>query len=101
MTPEQCQPDRPLERGSERVMREACHTLNGSWGYDRDNHNYKDPALLVRMLKHLHLPQLAGRVRYAQLLHDGSDIPFHEMDGARHELNNLAPPDQPAGALSP
>ncbi|WP_406012035.1 hypothetical protein OG520_02795 [Streptomyces sp. NBC_00984] len=30
VTPEQYQPDRPLERGSERVMWEACHTLNGS-----------------------------------------------------------------------
>ncbi|MCX4869334.1 alpha-L-fucosidase [Streptomyces sp. NBC_00825] len=176
VTPEQYQPDRPLERDGERVMWEACHTLNGSWGYDRDNHDYKDPALLVRMLvesvacggnlilnvgptgrgaldprardtlraigewtelharsvhgagpsafetpanalytqsgtrlylhlpawplKHLHLPGLAGRVRYAQLLHDGSEIRFHEMDGARHEHNNLAPPSQPAGTLT-
>lgn len=173
VTPEQYQPDRPLERGGERVTWEACHTLNGSWGYDRDNHDYKDPALLVRMLvqsvacggnlilnvgpngrgaldpqaratlraigewtelhgrsvhgagpsaleppshtlytqsgnrlylhlpvwplKHLHLPGLAGRVRYAQLLHDGSEIRFHETDGARHEHNNLAPPSQPHG----
>ncbi|MEV8456941.1 alpha-L-fucosidase [Streptomyces sp. NPDC052095] len=176
VTPEQYQPDRPLERGGERVRWEACHTLNGSWGYDRDNHDYKDPALLVRMLvesvacggnlilnvgptgrgaldtraratlgaigewtalhgrsvhgagpsphrppanalytrsgnrlylhllawplKHLHLPGLAGRVRYAQLLHDGSEIRFQELDGARHEHNNLAPPDQPAGTLT-
>ncbi|MFI5771157.1 alpha-L-fucosidase [Streptomyces sp. NPDC051658] len=50
VTPEQYQPDRPLERGSERVVWEARLTLNGSWGYDRDNHDYKDPALLVRML---------------------------------------------------
>ncbi|WP_406099364.1 alpha-L-fucosidase [Streptomyces sp. NBC_01013] len=176
VTPEQYQPDRPLERGGERVVWEACHTLNGSWGYDRDNHDYKDPALLVRMLvqsvacggnlilnvgpngrgaldptahstlraigewtdlharsvrdagpstfeppsqglytqsgnrlylhlpawplTHLHLPGLAGRVHYAQLLHDGSEIRFHEADGARHEHNNLAPPSQPAGTLT-
>ncbi|WP_326673930.1 alpha-L-fucosidase [Streptomyces sp. NBC_01257] len=176
VTPEQYQPDRPLERAGERVTWEACHTLNGSWGYDRDNHDYKDPALLVRMLvqsvacggnlilnvgptgrgaldpqaratlraigdwsalhersvrgagpsaheapaaglytqagnrlylhlpvwplKHLHLPGLAGRVRYAQLLHDGSEILFSELDGTRHEHNNLAPPSQPAGTLT-
>ncbi|MFJ6432870.1 alpha-L-fucosidase [Streptomyces sp. NPDC091416] len=176
VTPEQYQPDRPLEREGERVTWEACHTLNGSWGYDRDNHDYKDPELLVRMLvqsvacggnlilnvgpngrgaldpqaaatlraiggwtklharslygagpssfappahglytqsgnrlylhlpawplKHLHLPGLAGHVRYAQLLHDGSEIRFHETDGARHEHNNLAPPSQPPGTLT-
>ncbi|MHB9755530.1 alpha-L-fucosidase [Streptomyces sp. BYX5S] len=176
VTPEQYQPDRPLERDGERVRWEACHTLNGSWGYDRDNHDYKDPAMLVRMLvqsvacggnlllnvgptgrgaldpraratlaaiagwtaphsravhgagpspfepppgglytqrgrrlylhlptwplKHVDLPGLAGRVRYAQLLHDGSEIRFQEVDGARHEHNNLAPPGRPAGTLT-
>jgi alpha-L-fucosidase len=29
---------------------EACQTLNGSWGYDRDNTDFKSPDLLVRML---------------------------------------------------
>ncbi|MFC4330928.1 alpha-L-fucosidase [Streptomyces andamanensis] len=176
VTPEQYQPDRPLERDGAPVTWEACHTLNGSWGYDRDNHAYKDPALLVRMLvesvacggnlllnvgptgrgaldprargtleaigawlalhersvrgagpsglpappntlctrvgrrlylhllawplSHLHLPGLAGRVRYAQLLHDGSEIRFHELDGAEHEHVNMAPPGQPAGTLT-
>nr|BFD87729.1 alpha-L-fucosidase [Streptomyces sp. Xyl84] len=176
VTPEQYQPDRPLERDGSPVTWEACHTLNGSWGYDRDNHEYKDPALLVRMLvesvacggnlllnvgptgrgaldprarqtlraigdwmalhersvrgagpsgtaapantlctragrrlyvhllawplRHLHLPGLAGRVRYAQLLHDGSEIGFHEQDGAGHEHVNMAPPGQPAGTLT-
>ncbi len=32
------------------VVWEACQTLNGSWGYDRDNLDWKPPALLVRML---------------------------------------------------
>ncbi|MFE6891193.1 alpha-L-fucosidase [Streptomyces sp. NPDC057694] len=176
VTPEQYQPDRPLERDGERVLWEACHTLNGSWGYDRDNHDYKDPALLVRMLvesvacggnlllnvgptgrgaldprardtlgaiaewsalnarsvhgagpsayppppgtlytqrgrylylhllawplKHLHLPGLAGRVRYAQFLHDGSEVRFQEIDQAPPEHNNLAPHSQPAGTLT-
>ncbi|MFB6989604.1 MULTISPECIES: alpha-L-fucosidase [unclassified Streptomyces] len=176
VTPEQYQPDRPLERDGAPVMWEACHTLNGSWGYDRDNHEYKDPAMLVRMLvqsvacggnmllnvgptgrgaldprargtlaaiadwtalheravrdagpsafeapanalytqagrrlylhllawplKQIHLPGLAGRVRYAQLLHDGSEIRFQQLDGTQHEHNNLAPPSQAAGTLT-
>ncbi|HEV2121727.1 MAG TPA: alpha-L-fucosidase, partial [Chloroflexota bacterium] len=32
------------------VIWEACQTLNGSWGYDRDNLDWKSPDLLVRML---------------------------------------------------
>nr|BFD86883.1 alpha-L-fucosidase [Streptomyces sp. Xyl84] len=176
VTPEQYQPDRPVERDGVPVMWEACHTLNGSWGYDRDNHDHKDPALLVRMLvesvacggnlllnvgptgrgaldprardtlraigewtrlhgravhgagpspyqapanalytqsgrrlylhllawplRHVHLPGLAGQVRYAQLLHDGSEIDLQEIDGTRHEHNNLAPPGRPTGTLT-
>ncbi|MFJ9682176.1 alpha-L-fucosidase [Streptomyces sp. NPDC101194] len=176
VTPEQYQPDRPLERDGAPVMWEACHTLNGSWGYDRDNHEYKDPAMLVRMLvqsvacggnmllnvgptgrgaldprardtlaaiadwtalheravrgagpstfeapanalytqagrrlylhllawplKQIHLAGLAGRVRYAQLLHDGSEIRFQQLDGTQHEHNNLTPPGQAAGTLT-
>ncbi|MFI7420456.1 alpha-L-fucosidase [Nonomuraea sp. NPDC049684] len=176
VTPEQYQPDRPLTRDGVQVMWEACHTLNGSWGYDRDNHDYKDPALLIRMLvqsvacagnlllnvgptgrgaldprarhtlaaigewmslharavhgagpsaftpppnalytqragrlylhllswplKHVHLPGLAGRVRYAQFLHDGSEVRFHQADGDLHEHNNLALPGQPPGTLT-
>ncbi|MEV6964270.1 alpha-L-fucosidase [Hamadaea sp. NPDC051192] len=176
VTPEQYQPDRPLTRDGVEVPWEACHTLNGSWGYDRDNHDYKDPAMLVRMLvqsvayggnlllnvgptgrgavdprarqtldafagwmslheravrdarpsrfeapsnalytqvgnrlylhllswplKHVHLAGLAGRVRYAQLLHDGSEVRFQQLDGTRHEHNNLAPPGQDAGTLT-
>ena len=51
VTPEQYQPDEPM-RGAdgEPVVWEACQTLNGSWGYDRDNTDFKDPDLLVRML---------------------------------------------------
>lgn len=30
--------------------------------------------------KHLHAPQLAGKIEYAQLLHDGSEIIFNEPD---------------------
>ena len=30
--------------------------------------------------KHLHAPELAGRIEYAQFLHDGSEITFNEPD---------------------
>ncbi|WP_243064817.1 alpha-L-fucosidase [Humibacter sp. RRB41] len=50
VTPEQYQPDSPLEVGGKPVLWEACQTLNGSWGYDRDNTDYKDVGMLVRML---------------------------------------------------
>ena len=137
---------------------EACQTLNGSWGYDRDNTGYKSAGQLIRMLVdtvskdgnmllnigpnargefgpealtrlreigrwmrlhsraihgagpapftppqdcrytrrgdrlylhllswpmgHVHLPGLRGRVRYAQLLNDASEIPVMDVDPA-------------------
>lgn len=50
VTPEQYQPVRPLEVDGERVLWEACQTINGSWGYDPSNLDDKSPALLARML---------------------------------------------------
>lgn len=50
VTPEQYQPDAPMRRAGQDVVWEACQTLNGSWGYDRDNLDFKPPDLLVRML---------------------------------------------------
>lgn len=50
VTPEQYQPDAPMTRDGEEVMWEACQTLNGAWGYDRDNLDIKSPDLLLRML---------------------------------------------------
>ncbi|HXM57939.1 MAG TPA: alpha-L-fucosidase [Candidatus Dormibacteraeota bacterium] len=50
VTPEQYQPAAPVEREGRRVLWEACQTLNGSWGYDRDNRDFKTPAQVVRML---------------------------------------------------
>jgi alpha-L-fucosidase len=41
VTPEQYQPSGPMTRDGQPVIWEACQTLNGSWGYDRDNHDYK------------------------------------------------------------
>ena len=50
VTPEQYQPTAPMTVDGEQVLWEACQTLNGSWGYFRDNQNIKSPDLLVRML---------------------------------------------------
>jgi len=49
-TPEQYQPRVGLEVDGRPVVWEACQTLNGSWGYDRDNLDWKPVDLLVRML---------------------------------------------------
>lgn len=156
VTPEQYQPRGWVERDGERVMWEACQTLNGSWGYDRDNQDFKPVEMLVQMLVdtvskggnlllnvgpnargqfepaaverlqgigkwmrlhdrsiygctasdftpppdcrytqngnrlylhlfawpfgHVHLPGLAGKVEYAQLLNDASEIRRIEVD---------------------
>ncbi|MBO0979494.1 alpha-L-fucosidase [Microbacterium sp. SD291] len=50
VTPEQYQPTSPLARDGEPLVWEACQTLNGSWGYHRDNTDQKSATLLVRML---------------------------------------------------
>src|SRR5579885_2269068 len=50
VTPEQVQPRGWVAVNGRRVVWEACQTLNGSWGYDRDNLDWKSPALLIRML---------------------------------------------------
>lgn len=154
-TPEQYQPYGPMTVDGRPVLWEACQTINGSWGYDRDNLDAKPVDLLVRMLvdtvskdgnlllnvgpnargeldpqalrslrgigewmrlhsrsivgagpsrfapptdvrfteragrlyvhcfawpfEYLHLPGLAGRVRYAQLLNDASEVRFTEF----------------------
>jgi alpha-L-fucosidase len=50
VTPEQYQPSEAPTRDGRPVLWEACQTLNGSWGYDRDNQDYKSVGLLLRML---------------------------------------------------
>ncbi|WP_328323510.1 alpha-L-fucosidase [Kribbella sp. NBC_00382] len=175
VTPEQYQPAGPMEGPDGPIAWEACQTLNGSWGYDRDNFDYKSPDLLVRMLidgvakdgnlllnvgptgrglidpiaeatlaaigdwvhlhersirgagasqyvappdcrytqngdrlylhlfswpfKHVHLPDLAGRVRYAQLLSDASEIHLIEPDPSRI-AEHTQPGGQPPGTLT-
>lgn len=175
VTPEQYQPVRPLERDGEPVLWEACQTVNGSWGYHRDNYDAKSPELVVRMLassvalggnlllnvgptgrgeiaprdaalfgevgewmrRHapairgagpstftppsgvfytqrddrlyahmfdwpfglVHLPELADKVEFARLLHDGSEIPFRVIP-ADQEAFNLVPAGPAPGTLS-
>ncbi len=174
VTPEQYQPAAPMEVDGQPVLWEACQTLNGSWGYDRDNLDWKSPEMLVQMLvdsvskngnlllnvgpngrgefegkaverlqamgewlrlngraiygcgassftpppdcrytqngnrlylhlfawpfKHVHLPGLAGKVAYAQFLHDASEIKRHELDPA--DQGNMAPKGMAANTLT-
>ena len=175
VTPEQYQPQAPMVRDGRRVPWEACQTLNGSWGYDRDNLAYKSPDLLIRMLvdgvskdgnlllnvaptgrgrldpratgllqevgewmslnecsirgcgasefsapadcrytqrgdrlylhlfawpyRHVHLPGLAGRVEYAQFLHDASEVRMQVVDPGQ-QAQNTRMPGLPAGTLT-
>lgn len=163
VTPEQYQPRGWMTVGGRRVVWEACQTLNGSWGYDRDNLDWKSPDLLVRLLcdtvakggnlllnvgpnargefepraqatlaaigewtrlhgraiygatasdltppadcritqrgdrlylllfawpfRHIHLDGMAGRVAYAQFLHDGSEVKRLRNDPAQQAQN--------------
>jgi alpha-L-fucosidase len=156
VTPEQYQPKEPPTRDGQKVVWEACQTLNGSWGYDRDNLDWKSPETLIKMLidsvskdgnvllnvgptgrgefdprarqtladlgewmrlhnrsiygagssefeapvdcrftqrgnrlylhilswpmLHIHLPDFAGKVAYAQLLNDASEVRMSEID---------------------
>jgi len=162
-TPEEYQPRAWMEANGKKVVWEACQTLNGSWGYDRDNMNWRPVVMLVRMLidtvskggnlllnvgptargefdaraietlrgigqwmrlhqrsiygcsaseftpppdcrftqngsrlylhvfswpfRHIHLDGLAGRVEYAQLLNDGSEVKMIEIDPHQESQN--------------
>jgi alpha-L-fucosidase len=175
VTPEQYQPSEPMKVDGVEVPWEACQTINGSWGYFRDNHNHKAPELMIRMLidgvskngnmllnvgptargeldavasealeafadwmhlhsrsiygagastfetpvdarytqrgdrlylhlfswpfEHIHLPGLAGKVEYAQLLNDASELSFREIDPDTPALTT-GMGGQPAGTLT-
>ncbi|MBO1268325.1 alpha-L-fucosidase [Arthrobacter cavernae] len=175
VTPEQYQPAGPMMSDGVPVTWEACQTLNGSWGYDRDNLDYKSVDLLIRMLvdgvskggnlllnvgptargnldpraaaslqgigdwmhlhgrsihgagpsgftppadarytqrgdrlyvhlfawpfEFVHLPGLAGKVDYAQLLNDASEVFLKESD-PNQQAYNTTPGAQPAGTLT-
>jgi len=175
VTPEQYQPAGAMVSGDKLVPWEACQTLNGSWGYDRDNLDYKSAGLLVRMLidgvskggnlllnvgptargeidaramealtgmgewtrvhgrsiygaeaapltppsdarytrrgdrlyvhlfawpfQFVHLPGLAGKVRYAQLLNDASEVAMMVLEPGQ-EAGHMTPAGQDAGTLT-
>ncbi len=176
VTPEQYQPTSPIVDGAgERQVWEACQTLNGSWGYHRDNTDQKSAELLAQMLAdsvsmdgnmllnvgpdgrgaiaprdeatlreigewmrlhdraivgaghtdlvppregvytrradrlylHLfswplgfvHLPQLAGRVRFARLLNDGSELAMSVTDPTTTAAL-MTPAGEAAGTLT-
>jgi alpha-L-fucosidase len=162
-TPEQYQPRAWMEVDGKKVVWEACQTLNGSWGYHRDNLDWKPVVMLVRMLvdsvskggnlllnvgpnargefepravetlrgigqwmrlhgrsiygctaseftpppdcrftqngkrlylhvfawpfRHIHLQGMAGRVEYAQLLNDASEVRMVEVDPHQQAQN--------------
>lgn len=168
VTPEQYQPAEWPTRNGERVVWEACQTLNGSWGYHRDNLDWKSPEMLVQMLidsvskggnvllnvgptgrgefdpraeetlaeigewmrvngraiygataaddveapvdcrytrrgnrlylhifnwpmRHVHLPGMAGKIEYAQLLHDASEVIVTDSDPHAQAQNTAMP----------
>ncbi len=50
VTPEQYQPAAGMTVDGKPVLWEACQTLNGSWGYHRDNLDWKPSEMLIQML---------------------------------------------------
>jgi len=173
-TPEQTQPREWVHIDGKPVIWEACQTFSGSWGYHRDNLDWKPTSMLLQMLidgvskggnlllnvgptargtfepraverlkqmgewmalhgrsiygctqaefeaprdcrltqnydthrlychifawplKHLHMDGLAGKVEYAQLLNDASEIHFTEEEDT---LTLQLPIQQPAVAV--
>lgn len=176
VTPEQYQPKEWPTRNGEKVAWEACQTLNGSWGYHRDNLDWKDPELLVQMLadsvskggnvllnvgptgrgefdpraretlaeigewmrvhnrtiygatasdheapvdcrytqrgdrlylhifnwpmRHVHLEGMAGKIAYAQLLHDGSEVFVKDSDPNARAQNTALPGDEGVATIT-
>ncbi len=50
-TPEQTVPYGPLvDRKGKAITWEGCHTFSGSWGYHRDEHNWKSETMLIQLL---------------------------------------------------
>ncbi|WP_175953450.1 alpha-L-fucosidase [Schaalia sp. Marseille-Q2122] len=175
VTPEQYQPTSPMSIDGVPVRWEACQTLNGSWGYDRDNTAFKPISMILRMLAdtvskngnlllnigpdgrgaitahdqrilhevgewmrlhgraivgagassftppantvytqrgerlylhvfdwpfgHLHLPGLAGKVRFARLLNDGSELHMEVHEPSKEALATRIG-GQPEGTLT-
>lgn len=166
-TPEQYQPREWVMVDGKPVVWEACQTFSGSWGYYRDESNWRSVDELIRTLidcvskggnlllnvgpnargefdpraldrlrgigewmrlhgrsiygctqsdytaptdcrftqngkrlylhilawpyKHIHIDGLAGKVKYAQLLNDASEIHFREIDPSQQAQNTTMP----------
>lgn len=162
-TPEQIQPTEWVQINGEPVVWEACQTFSGSWGYSRDEDNWKSPEQLIMMLinnvcyggnllmnvgptplgtfdaralkalnvygewlekhgesiygctqseftaprdcrltqngnrlylhvfawpfRHIRLPEMASKVRYARFLHDGSEVPIEGTAWETDQMN--------------
>ena len=93
-TPEQYQPAGGMMVDGKPVLWEACQTLNGSWGYHRDNLDWKSVDMLVKMLidtrvqRRQHAaqrrPQCARRVRTAR---PGPSARYRRMDAPAWSLH--------------
>ncbi|RSM72607.1 hypothetical protein DMB66_05255 [Actinoplanes sp. ATCC 53533] len=129
VTPEQYQPSRPLERDGVPVLWEACQTAPrdaalfaaiGEWmhRHRRAVHGagpsaFTAPSGVTYTQRGdrlyaclfdwpfglLHLPDLAGRVRFARLLHDGSELRMREIPQAQQAFN-MNPAAPPPGTLT-
>ena len=64
----------------------------------RYTYNPKKKTLYLHLMnwpfKHIHLPGLAGKVAYAQFLHDGSEILIREQSNEVHNNLNSTTPDK-------
>lgn len=49
-SPEQVLPEEELKEEGQAVVWESCQTMNGSWGYHRDNLDWKPSEMLIKML---------------------------------------------------
>lgn len=49
-SPEQALPEEGLQEKGLPVLWESCQTMNGSWGYHRDNMDWKPTNMLIKML---------------------------------------------------
>ena len=86
--------DGPMQRDGQPVVWEACQTLNGSWGYDRDNLDWKSAGAAGADAGRLRLqgrqpaaqrrPDRARRVRPAGAGHAGA---HRRVDAAARALH--------------
>lgn len=49
-TPEQYQRSGGMEKNGKELIWESCQTLNGSWGYDRNNLDWKSSETIIKLL---------------------------------------------------